>query len=193
MHKSGSASTLGSDGLDLTQAFFKPIQQTAPPSPTKRHTKVSVVGVGNVGMAIAQTILTQDLVDELALVDVNADKLRGEMLDLQHAAAFLPCTKIRAAARSTSLRESDAPLEGAAGREALEWTKIETFTRSFSVGNLDCLLEAEQIVAEGQGVVLVNTDEAGILLVTNFRFFFFFLHEGTREIHSSWHYTTGND
>ena len=62
----------------------------------------------------------------------------------------------------------------------------------FSVENLDCLLEAEQIVAEGQGVVLVNTDEAGILLVTNFRFFFF-LHEGTREIHSSWHYTTGND
>ena len=61
----------------------------------------------------------------------------------------------------------------------------------FSVGNLDCLLEAEQIVAEGQGVVLVNTDEAGILLVTNFCFFF--LHEGTREIHSSWHYTTGND
>ena len=96
MHKSGSASTLGPDGLDLTQAFFKPIQQTASPSPTKRHSKVSVVRVGNVGMAIAQTILTQDLVDELALVDVNADKLRGEMLDLKHAAAFLPRTKIHA-------------------------------------------------------------------------------------------------
>jgi len=47
-----------------------------------------------VGMAIAQTILTQELTTELALVDIQADKLRGEMLDLQHAAAFLPRTKI---------------------------------------------------------------------------------------------------
>lgn len=46
------------------------------------------------GMAIAQTILTQELTTELALVDIQADKLRGEMLDLQHAAAFLTGTKI---------------------------------------------------------------------------------------------------
>lgn len=86
----------------------------------------------------------------------------------------------RPRARSTSLRDSDAPMEGASGWDAIEWTKIEPFSRSVSLGNLECLLEAEQIVAEGQGVVLVNTDEAGTLLVTNFRLFF--LREGTRDI-----------
>ena len=96
MQKSGSSSSLGPGGLDLTQAFFRQIQRAAPPSPTKRHTKISVVGAGNVGMAIAQTILTQDVADELVLIDAMADKLRGEMLDLQHAAAFLPRTKIHA-------------------------------------------------------------------------------------------------
>ena len=30
-----------------------------------------------------QTMLTQQLLDELALVDVQADKLKGEMMDLQ--------------------------------------------------------------------------------------------------------------
>ena len=59
MHKSGSSSLLGPGGLDLAQAFFTPIQFAAPPSPTKRHTKISIIGTGNVGMAIAQTILTQ--------------------------------------------------------------------------------------------------------------------------------------
>ncbi|XP_021823874.1 L-lactate dehydrogenase B-like [Prunus avium] len=93
MHKSTSGS-LGPSGLDLTQAFFKPISGAASPSSTKRHTKISVIGAGNVGMAIAQTILTQDLADELVLVDAKPEKLRGEMLDLQHAAAFLPRTKI---------------------------------------------------------------------------------------------------
>ncbi|MBA0762150.1 hypothetical protein Gotri_024692 [Gossypium trilobum] len=98
MQMNGSSSSFGPGGLDLAQSFFKPIQNGAPPSTTKRHTKISVVGVGNVGMAIAQTILTQNLADELALVDAKPDMLRGEMLDLQHAAAFLPRTKISASA-----------------------------------------------------------------------------------------------
>ena len=50
--------------------------------------------IGDVGMAIAQTILTQGLADEIALVDADAGKVRGEMLDLQHAAAFLPRVRI---------------------------------------------------------------------------------------------------
>ena len=57
--KSSSSMNLGPGGLDIAQAFFKPIHNTSPPSPTKRHTKISVIGAGNVGMAIAQTILTQ--------------------------------------------------------------------------------------------------------------------------------------
>ncbi|XP_075663321.1 L-lactate dehydrogenase-like [Castanea sativa] len=92
----GSSSSLGPGGLDLTQAFFKPIQRAGLPSPAKRHTKISVIGADNVGMAIVQTILTQDLADKIVLIDAKADKLRGEMLNLQHAATFLPRTKINA-------------------------------------------------------------------------------------------------
>lgn len=36
----------------------------------------------------------QDLVDELALVDVIEDKLKGEMMDLQHGSLFLKTPKI---------------------------------------------------------------------------------------------------
>ncbi|KAJ0826133.1 putative L-lactate dehydrogenase [Helianthus annuus] len=67
-----------------------------PPPPTNRNIKISVIGVGKVGMAIAHAILTQDLADKIALVNVNHDKLCDEMLDLQHAAAFLPRTTISA-------------------------------------------------------------------------------------------------
>ncbi|KAK1324932.1 hypothetical protein QJS10_CPA01g02737 [Acorus calamus] len=79
MNSSPSASSLKDLGIgpELATHFFKPIDRSAPPSPTKRHTKITVVGAGNVGMAIAQTILTQDLVDVLSLVDANPDKLRA--------------------------------------------------------------------------------------------------------------------
>ncbi|RVW50594.1 L-lactate dehydrogenase B, partial [Vitis vinifera] len=106
---------------------------TAPPSPTKRHTKVSVIGVGNVGMAIAQTILTQDLVDELALVDVNADKLRGEMLDLQHAAAFLPRTKIHASVDYAITAGSDLCIVTAGARQIAGESRLNLLQRNVSL------------------------------------------------------------
>uniref|UniRef100_A0A8C0KBJ3 L-lactate dehydrogenase A chain n=1 Tax=Canis lupus dingo TaxID=286419 RepID=A0A8C0KBJ3_CANLU len=56
--------------------------------------KITVVGVGAVGMACAISILMKDLADELALVEVMEDKLKGEMMDLQHGSLFRRTPKI---------------------------------------------------------------------------------------------------
>uniref|UniRef100_A0A8C9IPH7 L-lactate dehydrogenase A chain n=1 Tax=Piliocolobus tephrosceles TaxID=591936 RepID=A0A8C9IPH7_9PRIM len=56
--------------------------------------KITFVGVGAVGMVCAISILMKDLADELALVDVMEDKLKGEMMDLQHGSLFLRTPKI---------------------------------------------------------------------------------------------------
>lgn len=58
--------------------------------------KVTIVGVGQVGMACAFSMLTQGIANEIALVDVVADKLKGELMDLQHGLAFLRNVKISA-------------------------------------------------------------------------------------------------
>ncbi|KAF1002382.1 L-lactate dehydrogenase B-like [Apium graveolens] len=133
MHKIPSSSSLGPGGLDLTPSFFKAIQNTSPPSPTKRHTKISVIGVGNVGMAIAQTILTQDLVDELALVDANSNKLQGEMLDLQHAAAFLPRTKIQASLDYSVTAGSDLCIVTAGARQIPGESRLNLLQRNVTM------------------------------------------------------------
>ncbi|XP_012692821.1 L-lactate dehydrogenase A chain [Clupea harengus] len=62
--------------------------------PVGSRTKVTVVGVGMVGMASAVSILLKGLCDELALVDVMEDKLKGEVMDLQHGSLFLNTHKI---------------------------------------------------------------------------------------------------
>ncbi|XP_036282649.1 L-lactate dehydrogenase C chain isoform X1 [Pipistrellus kuhlii] len=56
--------------------------------------KITVVGVGAVGMACAVCILLKDMADELALVDIAEDKLKGEMMDLQHGSLFFATSKI---------------------------------------------------------------------------------------------------
>uniref|UniRef100_A0A5F9DRC9 L-lactate dehydrogenase n=1 Tax=Oryctolagus cuniculus TaxID=9986 RepID=A0A5F9DRC9_RABIT len=58
------------------------------------NNKITVVGVGQVGMACAISVLGKSLADELALVDVLEDKLKGEMMDLQHGSLFLQTPKI---------------------------------------------------------------------------------------------------
>ncbi|XP_062074726.1 L-lactate dehydrogenase B-like [Humulus lupulus] len=133
MQKSESTSSLGPGGLDLSQTFFRPIQSAAPPSPTKRHTKISVIGAGNVGMAIAQTILTQDLADELVLVDAKPDKLRGEMLDLQHAAAFLPRTKILASVDYAITAGSDLCIVTAGARQIPDESRLNLLHRNIAL------------------------------------------------------------
>ncbi|KAD7480490.1 hypothetical protein E3N88_03626 [Mikania micrantha] len=133
MQKTASSSTLGPEGLDIAQSFFKPIQGASPQSPTSQITKITVVGVGNVGMAIAQTILTQGIADEIALVDVNVDKLRGEMLDLQHAAAFLPRTKISASIDYSNTTGSDLVIVTAGARQITGESRLNLLQRNLAL------------------------------------------------------------
>ncbi|KAM5324746.1 L-lactate dehydrogenase B chain-like [Glossophaga mutica] len=57
------------------------------------NNKITIVGAGQVGMACAISILAKSLADELALVDALEDKLKGEMMDLQHESLFLQTPK----------------------------------------------------------------------------------------------------
>ncbi|XP_072825751.1 L-lactate dehydrogenase C chain isoform X2 [Vicugna pacos] len=58
------------------------------------QSKITIVGSGAVGMACAICILLKDLADELALVDIAVDKLKGETMDLQHGSLFFHTSKI---------------------------------------------------------------------------------------------------
>lgn len=58
--------------------------------------KITICGVGAVGMACAFSILTQNISSEICLVDVAENKLQGELLDLQHGSAFMKNATIKA-------------------------------------------------------------------------------------------------
>lgn len=53
-----------------------------------QHKKVTVVGCGQVGMAIAYAMLNQVTAGTIALIDRDAEKLEGEAKDLQQGSAF---------------------------------------------------------------------------------------------------------
>ncbi len=53
--------------------------------------KIVLIGCGNVGMAYAYALVNQKVyVDELILIDINKDKVMGEVMDLNHCLAYSP-------------------------------------------------------------------------------------------------------
>lgn len=56
-----------------------------------KKNKVVVIGCGNVGMSYSYALLNQKTyVNELVLIDLNYDRIVGEVMDLNHCLAFAP-------------------------------------------------------------------------------------------------------
>jgi L-lactate dehydrogenase len=69
---------------------------------------IAIIGVGSVGASIAYTLMQRGLARRLLLVDRNADKARGEALDLEHCTPLVAPVDVRA-----------VPLEEIAGSEVV--------------------------------------------------------------------------
>ena len=55
------------------------------------NNKVVVIGCGNVGMSYCYALVNQrTYVNELILIDINTEKLEGEVMDLNHCLAYSP-------------------------------------------------------------------------------------------------------
>jgi len=56
--------------------------------------KVTVVGAGFVGSTTAYTLMLSGLISEIVLIDINAKKADGEVMDLNHGMPFVRPVKI---------------------------------------------------------------------------------------------------
>ncbi|GAB4176417.1 MAG: L-lactate dehydrogenase [Coleofasciculaceae cyanobacterium] len=63
--------------------------------PHRRPRKGVIIGAGQVGMACAYSMLIQNILEEMVIVDVNTEKLEGEVMDLNHGLPFVEPTIIR--------------------------------------------------------------------------------------------------
>ena len=50
--------------------------------------KITVIGAGNVGATIAYTLSLGDIASEIVLIDINKQKVEGEVLDIVQAKKY---------------------------------------------------------------------------------------------------------
>lgn len=54
-----------------------------------KNSKVVIIGAGNVGVSTAFALVNQGICDEIALIDLNEEKVVGEVLDLAHCVDYM--------------------------------------------------------------------------------------------------------
>lgn len=69
--------------------------------------KVSIVGMGQVGLGCVAAIINQDICGTIAMIDIAKDKLEGEAKDFQQGSGFHQRTKIMASDKYDVSEESD--------------------------------------------------------------------------------------
>ena len=57
--------------------------------------KVTVIGAGMVGSTAAYTLLTANVTEEIALIDINEKLVASQVMDLQHSVPFYSYTKVK--------------------------------------------------------------------------------------------------
>ncbi len=59
------------------------------------NNKVTIIGAGMVGSTVAYSLILQSVVDEVAIIDLNEELLRAQVMDLQHAVPFVDRAEVR--------------------------------------------------------------------------------------------------
>jgi L-lactate dehydrogenase len=80
----------------MLNRLFVSYPETAPHTTIRRPRKGAIIGAGQVGMACAYSMLIQSTFDEMVLVDVERNKVEGEVMDLMHGLPFVEPTTVKA-------------------------------------------------------------------------------------------------
>jgi len=118
--------------------------------------KVSVIGVGNVGRVVAYSVAMQGLAHEVVLMGRDQNNARGQALDMNQAAAAMRSHSVVTVAESY---------------EDIKDSKIVVITaglpRKEGMSRDDLLIQNAQIVREITAQIKIHAPESIIIVVSN--------------------------
>ena len=100
--------------------------------PHRRPRKGVIVGAGQVGMACAYSLLIQNVLDEMVIVDVNTEKLEGEVMDLNHGLPFVQPTIIRSGTLADG-EDADIVIITAGAKQKPGESRLELVQRNLEI------------------------------------------------------------
>ena len=132
----------------------------------KDHQKVILVGDGAVGSSYAFALVTQNIAQEVGIVDLNVKKTEGDALDLTDALAWTSPKKIYSATYADA-HDADLVVITAGAPQKPGETRLDLVHKNLKI-NRDVV---SQIVASGfKGIFLVAANPVDILTYATWKF-----------------------
>lgn len=125
----------------------------------KKTNKVILIGDGAVGSSFAFSLVNQNFVHELGIIDMDMEKVQGDVMDLQSALPFTGSMRLFAA-EYADCRDADIiVLTAGAGQKPGE-TRLDLVDKNLKITKSIC----DQITASGfSGIILVASNPVDIL------------------------------
>ena len=120
-----------------------------------KRKKITVVGMGNVGLGCVASILNQDMCGTIAMIDQNKNKLEGEAKDFQQGADFHQATKIKASTEYDVSSNSDLVIVTAGAAQQPGQSRLALLETNVRI--------MESIIPE----VIKYSPNAAIMIATN--------------------------
>ncbi len=130
------------------------------------HQKIIVIGNGAVGSSYTFALVTQNIAQEIGIIDINVDKAQGDALDLSHALAFTSPKKIYAATYN-DCHDADIVVITAGAAQKPGETRLDLVNKNLKIfKNI-----VDNVVASGfNGIFLIATNPVDILTYATWKF-----------------------
>jgi L-lactate dehydrogenase len=124
-----------------------------------RSQKVGLIGTGFVGSSFAYALMQRGIASELVLIDANAEKAVGEMMDLNHGLSFTKPMKITAGGYSELAGSKVVVITAGASQKPGE-SRLDLLARNASIFRS---IIPEVVKNNPNGIILIATNPVDIL------------------------------
>jgi L-lactate dehydrogenase len=127
--------------------------------------KVSLVGTGLVGSSFAYALMIRGLASELVLIDANAGKAEGEMMDFNHGLSFTRPMKI-SAGKYTDCAGSHVVVIAAGASQKPGESRLDLLGRNAAIFRQ---IVPQVVSRNPEGIILIATNPVDILTYVSVR------------------------
>ncbi|MCB4208203.1 L-lactate dehydrogenase [Arthrobacter sp. UM1] len=129
--------------------------------------RVVLIGAGDVGVAYAYALVNQGLVHELSVIDINEQKVRGEVMDLNHGVVWAPSPTRVKAGTYADCADADVVVITAGAAQRPGETRLDLVGRNVQIfrGIVGSVMEAGF-----SGILLVATNPVDVMAYAAWRF-----------------------
>ncbi len=128
-------------------------------SESRSTRKVVIVGAGAVGSTFAFALAQSGLADEIALIDVNQELAKGQVLDLSHGLAYYPNVRIALGQRD-DYTDAQAIVITAGAKQRSGQSRLDLLQTNAAI--IENLVD-DIVAAEAQGIIVVVSNPVDVL------------------------------